>query len=73
MFLKKVSHHVVSKVYGFIPIQDFSKPWTDKELYEKYKKKITEYDIIWGGITAPCFFLCFYNILQWSINRFLSV
>jgi site-specific DNA-methyltransferase (adenine-specific) len=22
--------------YEFVPTQDFSKPWTDKELYEKY-------------------------------------
>lgn len=36
MHLKKVSHHVVSKVYGFVPLQDFSKPWTDEELYKKY-------------------------------------
>lgn len=36
MHLKKVSHHVVAKVYGFCPMQDFSKPWTDEELYIKY-------------------------------------
>jgi site-specific DNA-methyltransferase (adenine-specific) len=36
MFLKKVSHHVVAKVYEFVPMQDFSKPWTDEELYAKY-------------------------------------
>ena len=36
MHLKKVSHHVVGKVYGFVPMQDFSKPWTDEELYKKY-------------------------------------
>jgi site-specific DNA-methyltransferase (adenine-specific) len=36
MHLKKVSHHVVSKVYGFCPLQDFSRPWTDHDLYEKY-------------------------------------
>ena len=23
--------------YSFVPMQDFSKPWTDEELYEKYK------------------------------------
>lgn len=23
-------------VYSFVPVQDFSKPWTDAELYEKY-------------------------------------
>ena len=22
--------------YSFVPLQDFSKPWTDAELYEKY-------------------------------------
>ena len=36
MFLKKVSHHVVSKVYEFVPMQDFSRPWTDEDLYKKY-------------------------------------
>jgi site-specific DNA-methyltransferase (adenine-specific) len=34
--LKKVTQHTTSKVYSFIPMQDFSKPWTDEELYEKY-------------------------------------
>ena len=23
--------------YQFVPLQDFSKPWTDEELYKKYK------------------------------------
>lgn len=23
-------------VYEFVPMQDFSKPWTDEELYAKY-------------------------------------
>ena len=26
----------MKKVYTFVPMQDFSKPWTDKELYSKY-------------------------------------
>lgn len=27
----------MSKVsYSFVPLQDFSKPWTDEELYAKY-------------------------------------
>ena len=34
--LKKVTQHTTSQVYSFIPMQDFSKPWTDKELYQKY-------------------------------------
>jgi site-specific DNA-methyltransferase (adenine-specific) len=36
MFLKKVSHHVVSKVYQYVPMQDFKEPWTDEKLYKKY-------------------------------------
>jgi site-specific DNA-methyltransferase (adenine-specific) len=36
MFLKKISHHVVAKVYQFVPMQDFSEPWTDEKLYKKY-------------------------------------
>jgi len=34
--LKKVTQHTTSKVYQFVPLQDFSKPWTDEELYSKY-------------------------------------
>ena len=36
VMLKKPSQHATSKVYSFVPIQDFSKPWTDEELYAKY-------------------------------------
>lgn len=32
----KISQHAPSKTYRFVPIQDFSKPWTDVELYKKY-------------------------------------
>ena len=34
--LKKITQHTTSKVYSFVPLQDFSKPWTDEELYAKY-------------------------------------
>ena len=34
--LAKTSQHATSKAYRFVPMQDFSKPWTDAELYEKY-------------------------------------
>lgn len=46
MHLKKVSHHVVSKVYGFCPLQDFSRPWTDQDLYEKYGLSAEEISFI---------------------------
>jgi site-specific DNA-methyltransferase (adenine-specific) len=34
--LKKYTQDATAKVYQFVPIQDFSKPWTDEELYKKY-------------------------------------
>lgn len=33
---KKNAQHAMRGVYQFVPIQDFSKPWTDAELYAKY-------------------------------------
>ena len=36
VLLKKPSQNATRKVYSFVPIQDFSKPWTDEELYAKY-------------------------------------
>lgn len=36
VLLKKNTQHATSKVYQFVPLQDFSKPWTDEELYAKY-------------------------------------
>lgn len=37
VYVKKRTQHAVSAVYQFVPMQDFSKPWTDAELYAKYK------------------------------------
>ena len=34
--LKKKTQHGDKEVYQFVPLQDFSKPWTDEELYAKY-------------------------------------
>ena len=36
ILLHKASQHVTRKVYTFVPIQDWTKQWTDKELYAKY-------------------------------------
>ena len=44
--LKKVTQHTTAKVYSFVPMQDFSKPWTDEELYEKYKLTKEEIEYI---------------------------
>ncbi|MHC1787746.1 MAG: Eco57I restriction-modification methylase domain-containing protein [Christensenellales bacterium] len=34
--LLKNTQNAYKKVYSFVPLQDFSKPWTDAELYAKY-------------------------------------
>lgn len=34
--LRKISQDATSKVYKFVPLQDFSHPWTDEMLYKKY-------------------------------------
>lgn len=36
VMLLKNTQHALKKVYSLVPQQDFSKPWTDVELYEKY-------------------------------------
>ena len=42
----KNTHHAPAKVYSFVPLQDFSKPWTDEELYKKYDLTQEEVDFI---------------------------
>lgn len=37
VMMKKSSQHAPASVYSFVPMQDFSKPWTDEELYAKYR------------------------------------
>ena len=36
VLLHKPTQHLLRSVYSFVPIQDFSKPWADDELYKKY-------------------------------------
>jgi len=36
VLLQKSTQHTSKKVYSYVPMQDFSKPWTDEELYKKY-------------------------------------
>lgn len=31
-----MSQHITKNSFSFVPQQDFSKPWTDEELYQKY-------------------------------------
>jgi site-specific DNA-methyltransferase (adenine-specific) len=33
---KKNTQHATQGVYQFVPLQDFSHPWTDEMLYKKY-------------------------------------
>lgn len=34
--LVKISQESRRKIYSFVPVQDFSRPWTDEELYQNY-------------------------------------
>lgn len=44
--VKKKTQNGPRSVYQFVPLQDFSKPWTDAELYEKYNLTQEEIDFI---------------------------
>ncbi len=44
--LKKISQDATQRVYEFVPMQDFSKPWTDELLYEKYGLTSEEIEFI---------------------------
>lgn len=46
VLLKKNTQHATRGVYSFVPMQDFSKPWTDEELYAKYGLTQDEIDFI---------------------------
>lgn len=43
VLLIKNTQNGMKKVYSFVPMQDFSKPWTDEKLYQKYS--VTEDEI----------------------------
>lgn len=46
LYFGKGTMQVNRSVFGLVPLQDFSKPWTDKELYAKYNLTQTEIDFI---------------------------
>ena len=41
-----ISQHISRETFMFVPMQDFSKPWTDEELYAKYNLTQEEIDFI---------------------------
>lgn len=46
VLFKKNTQNAPKGVYQFVPVQDFSKPWTDEELYKKYDLSKDEIDFI---------------------------
>ena len=46
VMLKKSSQHAAASTYSFVPLQDFSKAWTDEDLYAKYEISNEEIDFI---------------------------
>lgn len=46
VLLIKNTQNAMKKVYSFVPMQDFSEPWTDEKLYKKYKLTKEEIEFI---------------------------
>ena len=46
ILLHKPSQHVTRKVYTFVPTQKWTKEWTDKDLYAKYRLSVSEIEFI---------------------------
>ncbi len=46
VLFKKNTQNAPKGVYQFVPLQDFSKPWTDEELYKKYNLSPEEISFI---------------------------
>ena len=46
VLLLKNTQHATSKVYKFVPMQDFTKPFTDEFLYDKYSLSPVEINFI---------------------------
>ncbi len=44
--IRKTTQHATKEVYKYVPLQDWSKPWTDEELYRKYNLSKEEIDFI---------------------------
>lgn len=44
--IKKQTQDATKQVYRYVPMQDFSKSWTDEELYKKYDLSQEEIDFI---------------------------
>lgn len=44
--IRKQTQHATKQVYHYVPMQDFSKSWTDEELYAKYNLSQEEIDFI---------------------------
>lgn len=46
LFYNRHSLNISRESFNLIPLQDFSKPWTDEELYQKYDLSQEEIDFI---------------------------
>lgn len=44
--MKKPTQDLKDKTFSLVPLQDFSHPWTDEDLYEKYGLDLFEREYI---------------------------
>ena len=51
VFLRTITQHIKSNSFKFVPIVDFHKEWTDKDLYKYFKLTDKEIDLIENTIT----------------------
>lgn len=52
ILLHKPSQHTTRKVYTFVPTQEWTRPWSDDDLYRKYGLNASEISFI-EGIVRP--------------------
>ena len=50
VFIRKQDQGASKAVYHYVPLLDFSKPWTDEELYSKYNLTQEEIEFIENSI-----------------------
>lgn len=46
IFVLKLTQNTMQDAYKYVPMQDFSKSWTDRELYKKYNLSIDDIEFI---------------------------
>ena len=71
VMLKKNTQDALRGVYQFVPLQDFSEPWTDEKLYKKYGLTPEEIAFRHGFITRDQLIAAAQTTLKNSYGQYL--